>query len=237
MSVTVRVLVGILASLALLAGSGVLRPAAGGSAAQRPRPYAPFPASVTVRSAPLPEFANSSWTRVQQMVSVNDAMWREAFAEAGARYRPPKLVPGPDGACSPGGAWAGVYCGRSEQIVIDLNAHLRRFATVGGGYADLILGYIVAHEVGHHVQTLRGAPRVLPARELHADCLAGAWGKAAGFPLPPTWAYGEDAAHGTVVQRIEALNVGYRSGRPAACDELWPKLPAATDAIAATARS
>jgi predicted metalloprotease len=236
MSVTLRVLLGVLASLALLAGSGTLRPEARGTAVEEPRPYAPFPSDLTAKADPLPLYADGSWTRVQQYMTVLNAMWRKAFADAGARYRPPKLVASTGSGCSPSGAWAGVYCGRSEQIVIDLDAHLHRFAAVGGGYADLILGYIVAHEVGHHVQALRSAPHVLPERELHADCLAGVWGKATGFPLPPTWNYGEDEDHGTVVERIQALNVGYRSGRPAACDEIWPST-AATDAIAATARS
>ena len=236
MSVTLRVLLGVLASLVLLGAAGVLRPAARGSETAEPARYEPFPATIAAKSARLPEYADGSWTRVKQYVDVNDAMWRTAFAAAGARYRPPKLVQSTSEGCSPSGAWAGVYCGATEQIVVDLDGHLQRFAAIGGGYADLILGYIVAHEVGHHVQALRGAPRVLPERELHADCLAGVWGKAAGFPLPPTWMYGEDAEHGTVVQRIESLNVGYRSGRPAACDELWPQ-PAATAAIASTARS
>lgn len=233
MSVTVRALLGLLVALMLLVGSGSWRADAGGAEEEAPRPYERFPAALGVSSAPLPEYADGSWTRVQQYAVVLNAMWAKAFADAGARYRAPKLLQAAGGRCSPSGAWAGVYCGRSEEIVIDLDAHLQRFATVGGGYADLILGYIVAHEVGHHVQALRGAPAVLPARELHADCLAGVWGKAAGFPLPPTWTYGEDADHGTVVQRIESLNVGYRSGRPAACDEIWPPTPA----IAATARS
>ena len=57
--------------------------------------------------------------------------------------------------------------------------------------------------------------------ELHADCLAGVWGKAAGLPLPPTWIYGEDAEHGTATQRIQWLNAGYRGGRAADCDAIW----------------
>ena len=108
-----------------------------------------------------------------------------------------------------------------KTIIIDVDAHVKRHAVVGGGLADVVLGYVVAHEVGHHVQTLRHAGADILRRELHADCLAGVWGKAAGIPLPPMWAYGEDAEHGTAAQRVHWLNVGYRAARPSDCDAIW----------------
>ena len=225
MSVPIRVALGLVAGLALLVLSGAWRPEARSDALDKPPPYEPFAPHVTARSEPLPQYADGSWTRVQQFVAVVDGMWAKAFADAGARYERAKVVETVGDDCSPGEGWAGVYCVRSGQIVIDLDAHLQRFADVGGGYADLVLGYIVAHEVGHHVQALRNAPDAFPHTELHADCLAGVWGKAAGFPLPPTWTYGEDLEHGTKVQRIQSLNIGYRSGRPGACDEIWAQPP------------
>ncbi len=185
------------------------------------RVYAPFPAAVVAKAQPLPQFAASPWARVNQQFASLDAMWTDVFAASRAKYEAPQLVQQIAEGCSPNGAWAGVYCGGSQKIVIDLNAHVQRFTAVGGGNSDLVLGYIVAHEVGHHVQELRGAGDEILKRELHADCLAGVWGKAAGLPLPPTWMYGEDADHGTATQRIQSLNVGYRAARPADCDAIW----------------
>jgi predicted metalloprotease len=84
--------------------------------------------------------------------------------------------------------------------------------------------------VGHHVQTLRGAPLgsspdVTLRRELQAECFAGVWAAASGVPLPPVWAYGEDAAHGTREQQIRWLNRGYSHARPADCDGIWAGAP------------
>jgi predicted metalloprotease len=110
-------------------------------------------------------------------------------------------------------------------MAIDHQSHLNRYNAVGSGAADLVLGYIVAHEVGHHVQTVRGAPRgglaVTIQRELHAECLAGVWGKAAGLPVPPAWFYQQDPTHGTALQQSQWLNEGYRNGRPADCNAVW----------------
>jgi predicted metalloprotease len=97
---------------------------------------------------------------------------------------------------------------------------------IGQGLSDLFLGYIVAHELGHHVQTLRGAPDrpavALDARiELHAMCLAGVWGRAAGVALPPAWIYAPSPVHGSVEQQIRWLNEGHRFARPVDCDAVW----------------
>ena len=186
-----------------------------------------FPAEVVAAPLPrLPAYAENPWARVNQQVDSTTALWRQAFDAAGDSYAPPELARQVPGECSPTSAWAGVYCMGAETIVIDLDAHARRHAGLGNGRSDLVLGYIVAHEVGHHVQTLRGAPALdapdtVLRRELHANCLAGVWGKVAGQPLPPTWFYGVDAAHGTAAQQIRWLNEGYRAGRPADCDAIW----------------
>ena len=181
----------------------------------------PFPEKVVAQATRLPQYADGPWTRVRQQLASLDAMWTAAFAAAGDRYERPRLVQRAEcGEASTG--WAGIYCGRTRSIAIDLEAHVGRHVATGGGLSDLVLGYVMAHEVGPHVQTLRGAPAAdTLRRELHADCLAGVWGKASGLPLPPTWAYGEDAEHGTAAQRIHWLNEGYRNARPADCDALW----------------
>ena len=189
----------------------------------------PFPERVVAKAAALPQFADGPFTRVRQRVDSLDAMWAGVFTAAGDRYQRPRLVvgAGEDGCgAAPSGGWAGLYCPRTRTLVIDLDGHSRRHHALGQGLSDLVLGYIVAHELGHHVQTLRGAPenRTLGGarrRELHAECLAGVWGRAAGIPLPPTWAYGESPIHGSVEEQIHWLNEGYRHGRPADCDAVW----------------
>jgi len=192
----------------------------------------PFPQSVVATAPALPEFADGAWTRVQQRVDSLNAMWTQAFADAGSEYEQPRLVQnaGEEGCGAPPNGWAGLYCPRTKTLVIDLNSHVQRHQGIGQGFSELLLGYIVAHELGHHVQTLRGAPdrasfEDARRRELHAECLAGVWGRAAGQALPPTWAYAADPVHGTVEEQIRWLNVGYRSGRPADCDVILTGAP------------
>jgi uncharacterized protein len=192
-----------------------------GVQAEQPRPFRPFPPRVTAEAQALPQYAPNTDVRVRQQLASVNAMWKPAFAAAGMTYTEPTLG-GATGACGPrGGGWAGIYCPADGRIAIDVHGHVRRHQAVGQALADTVLGYVVAHEVGHHVQTLQGAPESRLRRELHADCLAGVWGKAAGVPLPPMWAYGEDAEHGTAAQRVKWLNDGYRSARPSDCDAIW----------------
>ncbi|HEY0480182.1 MAG TPA: neutral zinc metallopeptidase [Kofleriaceae bacterium] len=82
-----------------------------------------------------------------------------------------------------GGASAAVgpfYCPLDRKVYIDLSFYdmlRRRFGAPG----DFAQAYVIAHEVGHHVQNLRGllgrGEVSSIATELQADCLAGAWGK------------------------------------------------------------
>jgi predicted metalloprotease len=196
-----------------------------------PRPeitrFEPFPDAVVAHAPALPQYADGSATRVTQQLASIDAMWAAAFADADDEYDKPKLVGEMSGACKgePPPNWAGVYCDATQELTIDHVSHLRRHNATGGGLADLVLGYIVAHEVGHHVQSVRGAPSgtlgITIKRELHAECLAGVWGKAAGLPAPPAWFYASDPTHGTALQQSQWLNEGYRHGRPADCNAVW----------------
>jgi len=120
--------------------------------------------------------------------------WGPLFAAAGRRYEPPRLVLF-DGAtrtaCGLGSAAMGpFYCPLDRQVFLDLSFFReldRRFGAPG----DFAQAYVIAHEVGHHVQNLLGiAERVDGLRrrvggreanalsvrmELQADCLAGVW--------------------------------------------------------------
>jgi uncharacterized protein len=120
--------------------------------------------------------------------------WRDMLAQQGKEYRNAKLVlfrNSVDSACGLASSATGpFYCPREEKVYIDLgfyNELKSRFGAPG----DFAQAYVLAHEIGHHVQNLLGIdrqvrqsqnsnPRVrsqLSVRlELQADCLAGVWG-------------------------------------------------------------
>jgi predicted metalloprotease len=194
-----------------------------------------FPAELVATTPPPTPNAHAGHpnVRVLQLVSSMNAMWEQTFAAAGDDYAPPhidsrdqELGEGCGGTMT---GWAGIYCSRDKSIVINLGAHVVVRAAVGDGDADDRLGYVLAHEVGHHVQNLRGAfnstdaasPLHVRRAELHAECLAGVWGRAAGRGLPPAWTYESDAAHGTAAEQRAWLERGYARARPADCDAVW----------------
>ena len=120
--------------------------------------------------------------------------WGELFRERGQTYEPPVLVLFTDAtqsACGVGQAAMGpFYCPGDRRVYLDLS-FFRDLARMGAP-GDFAQAYVVAHEVGHHVQTLTGvSQRVSAARqrsgerdanalsvrqELQADCYAGVWG-------------------------------------------------------------
>lgn len=97
--------------------------------------------------------------------------------------------------CGAAGAEVGpFYCPADEKVYIDLGFY-RELASRFGAPGEFAQAYVIAHEVGHHVQHLLGiegkvreAQQRHPSQrnalsvrmELQADCLAGAWGKTAG---------------------------------------------------------
>lgn len=134
-----------------------------------------------------------------QFVSVvladTEETWREIFAERGNAYPPPTLVlftRATRSACGMGSAAMGpFYCPADRKVYLDLSFFQdldRRFGAPG----DFAQAYVVAHEVGHHIQTVTGlSERVAALRErstkadanalsvrqeLQADCFAGVWG-------------------------------------------------------------
>ena len=114
-------------------------------------------------------------------------VWSKYFAAAGQRYTPPTLVLFSGevaSACGEASAAAGpFYCPGDQQVYIDLD-FFESLATEFGAPGDFARAYVLAHEVGHHVQNLLGlsagsARSGTQARsvalELQADCLAGVW--------------------------------------------------------------
>jgi predicted metalloprotease len=122
--------------------------------------------------------------------------WGRIFSSAGRQYREPVLVLFEDqvrSACGSASSASGpFYCPNDQKVYLDLSFFReldRRFGAPG----DFAQAYVVAHEVGHHVQTLLGINRQVQNAqqgggsraganalsvqlELQADCLAGVWG-------------------------------------------------------------
>ena len=128
------------------------------------------------------------------VLKTTEEVWVDQFQRAGKTYTPPKLVlfrGDIDSACGMGVAQMGpFYCPNDGKVYIDLTFYSdlkNRFRAPG----DFAQAYVVAHEIGHHVQTLLGTTeKVMRMRarsgevegnaiqvkmELQADCLAGLW--------------------------------------------------------------
>jgi predicted metalloprotease len=110
--------------------------------------------------------------------------WAQIFQRGGATYRPPTLVlytGAVESACGLGQAAMGpFYCPGDEKIYLDMVFFKElhdRFSAPG----DFAQAYVVAHEVGHHVQNLLGVlgqpgnNQAAVRTELQADCFAGVW--------------------------------------------------------------
>lgn len=131
---------------------------------------------------------------VSVVVADTEDVWTEIFAAQGQRYEAPKLVmfSGATGsACGMGQAAMGpFYCPADKNAYIDLNFYEQmrtRFKAPG----DFAQAYVIAHEIGHHVQNLLGISGKVHAMkrqlsqaegnalsvrlELQADCFAGVW--------------------------------------------------------------
>ncbi len=142
----------------------------------------PHPTSAT--ADPQREF-------VRAILGSTEDVWGQLLTD----YPPPKLVlfkGSVSSACGMASSASGpFYCPADQQIYLDLDFFReleQRFAAAG----DFAQAYVIAHEVGHHVQTItgltskinqarqrgervEGADGLLVRQELQADCLAGAW--------------------------------------------------------------
>ncbi len=132
---------------------------------------------------------------VRAILGDTEDTWRALFQQAGAEYRDPTLVlfrGGVNSACGFAGSAVGpFYCPGDQQVYLDLqffDEMARRFSAAG----DFAQAYVIAHEVGHHVQTQLGVSQqmqsarqrgakmegdngLLVRQELQADCFAGVW--------------------------------------------------------------
>jgi predicted metalloprotease len=139
--------------------------------------------------------ANDEQTRfVRTILADTEDVWHEVFQAAGGQYQNPKLVlfrGAVPTACGRGEAATGpFYCPGDRKVYIDLDFYdvLKNRLGAPGDFAQ---AYVIAHEVGHHVQNLLGTsakvdamrPKLSQAQynalsvrlELQADCYAGVW--------------------------------------------------------------
>jgi predicted metalloprotease len=130
------------------------------------------------------------------MKSVQES-WTEAFAADGRTYEQTKAVLFSDGvstACGNATSAVGPFYCPGDRIVYLDPGFFDELATRFGAPGDFAIAYVIAHELGHHVQTLLGIePQMRQAQqenpdqanelsvqlELQADCLAGVWAHAA----------------------------------------------------------
>lgn len=136
--------------------------------------------------------------RTKDFVSVvladTEDVWKKQFSQMGRQYVNPKLVlfsGSVDSACGYAQAAMGpFYCPRDQKVYIDLSFY-RELQNKLNAPGDFAQAYVLAHEVGHHVQTLLGISQQVDAArrrsseaqanqlsvrlELQADCFAGVW--------------------------------------------------------------
>ncbi len=131
---------------------------------------------------------------VKKVLGDTEDVWTKIFAQAGKRYQPAPLVLFTDRVHSKcGGATAAsgpFYCPGDSQVYIDL-AFYRELSDRFGAPGDFAQAYVIAHEVGHHIQNLLGISEQMQAQhgriseeeynklsvrlELQADFFAGVW--------------------------------------------------------------
>ncbi len=131
---------------------------------------------------------------VSVVLAGTEDVWTPIFKESNLTYRQPTLVLFRDqvqSACGyASGASGPFYCPGDEKVYIDL-AFFDELKTRFGAYGDFAIAYVIAHEIGHHVQNLLGilnevngqrsrmdqvsANKLLVRLELQADFLAGMW--------------------------------------------------------------
>lgn len=132
---------------------------------------------------------------VRAVLGDTEDTWRAIFKAAGKQYQDPKLIlfsGGVRSACGFADAAVGpFYCPGDNQVYLDLS-FFREMETRFSAAGDFAQAYVIAHEVGHHVQTLLGVSAkvnaarqrgervegdngLLVRQELQADCLAGVW--------------------------------------------------------------
>jgi predicted metalloprotease len=159
---------------------------------------APAPRSSTVNPGSMPSAQSGAEGDLANFVSVvlaeTEDVWGNIFSQSGRTYEEPVLVLFSDavqsGCGSARSTMGPFYCPADRKLYIDLSFY-RDLRSRMGAPGDFAQAYVIAHEVGHHVQNLLGVSRDVQAAqrqvseseanalsvrvELQADCFAGIW--------------------------------------------------------------
>ena len=146
------------------------------------------------RSGPVSAEQETQAAFAKTVFAMTEDVWTEVFRQSGRRYQEPTLVlftGQTQTACGVGQAAMGpFFCPGDQKVYIDLD-FFAELATRFQAAGDFAQAYVIAHEVGHHIQTLLGISAEVQRRrqsvgeaegndlsvrqELQADCLAGVW--------------------------------------------------------------
>ncbi len=154
-----------------------------------------LPSGSPQQEVPLTEADKEMGAFVRTVLADTEDVWKKVFEEQGLTYENPQLVLFRDGvqtACGGASSASGpFYCPLDKKVYMDLaffDELKTRFSAKGGDFA---IAYVIAHEIGHHVQTLlgtsekvremqsrtneAGANKLSVGLELQADFYAGLW--------------------------------------------------------------
>src|SRR5215813_5634834 len=177
----------------LIGGAEILT--GGGSGYQQP--YRPGPQAQRRTGAPSDDIGGF----VSRVLGSTEVQWKDIFSKSGATYRAPVLVMYRGATQAPCGgvaqsAMGPFYCPEDRKVYLDTSFFRQietRFRGCEGKSCQFSQAYVIAHEVGHHVQNQFGiltrahaaqqaaggrsaeANRIQVRVELQADCLAGVW--------------------------------------------------------------
>ena len=152
------------------------------------------PAQVQQAPAQRPPADDRMASFVSTVLADTEDVWKDQFAKGGGTYQEPRLVlfrGVTQTACGQGQAAMGpFYCPGDQKVYIDLGFYETLKSRLGAP-GDFAQAYVIAHEVGHHVQNLLGITSQMEQRrgrvgqvaynqlsvrlELQADCFAGVW--------------------------------------------------------------
>ncbi|MFW0738713.1 neutral zinc metallopeptidase [Flavobacterium sp. T12S277] len=149
----------------------------------------------TEAAAPLSKEDEELGQFVRVNLADNEDIWGKIFAENGMTYKNPKLVlfrGAVNTACGGASSASGpFYCPGDQKVYMDLGFFEELKTKFGAKGGDFAIAYVIAHEIGHHIQTLLGtsakmhqaqegksqaeANKLSVALELQADFYAGVW--------------------------------------------------------------
>ena len=222
----------------------ILQLLSGGTQASSPATSAPRPAGPSGEA----QGEDPGKKFVSVILADTEDTWTEIFASQGRQYELPKLLlftGMTQTGCGLGREAQGpFYCPVDHKVYLDLS-FFRELQTRFKAPGDFAQAYVIAHEVGHHVQQLtgklkEGSNQASVRQELQADCYAGVWGHHAGVmkqldagdmaeALNAASAIGDDRltkgrvspdsfTHGSSEQRMRWFKRGFDSGDPQDCD-------------------